>query len=142
MTYPLAIASLALLAATLPATASEPDARAVFAAHDPNGRLPDTQIEQLGAVRVGEVTDSIYYLTFVNPLSRRGQQRIATVRNGGQFAGSYQCWLGEGGPRLVIGEDRLTVHVDDLEFEIRFDENSPSRNAFFCGEGSGWENGI
>ena len=125
--------------------ATEADAknpRQVFAAHDPNGRLPNTKIERLGKVEASGARYSIYYLTFVNPASHHGQQRIAIIRNGRHFAGAYQCLLGEGAARLMIGKDRLTVYVGDLIFVISFDSRGPSRNKYFCGEGSGWENGI
>ncbi len=114
----------------------------VFSAHDRDGRLPNTEIQELGVVNIQEDTYSIYYLTFVNPVSRHGQHRIGIIRNGNQFVGAYQCWLGDGGARLVIGKDRLTVYEGGLAFVIQFDENGPSRNAYFCGEGSGWEDSI
>lgn len=127
---------------TLPGAATATSPKAVFAAHDPDGRLPNTDIQELGAIHLQEVTYSIYYLTFVNPNSHHGQHRIAIIRNGKQFGGAYQCWLGEGGARLEIGGDRLTVYNGDLTFVIQFDEHGPSRNKYFCGEGSGWEDGI
>lgn len=120
------------------------DPRSVFAAHDPEGRLPNTAIRKLGTVRVKAATYVIYYLEFVNPLSRHGQQRIAIVKNGTSFAGAYQCTLGPRDARLIVGEDRLTVWVQDIResFVVKFDERGPTRNAFFCGEGSGWEDSI
>ena len=136
----LVTAALCAMAAATAANAKSP--RQVFAAHDPDGRLPNTKIERLGKVAVKGATYSIYYLTFVNPASHHGQQRIAIIRNGHHFAGAYQCWLGDGGARLVIGKDRLTAYVEDLVFVIKFDGRGPSRNKYFCGEGSGWENGI
>jgi hypothetical protein len=78
----------------------------------------------------------------VNPVSHHGQHRIAIIRNGNQFAGAYQCWLGEGRARLMIEEDKLTVHEGGLSFVIQFDEHGPSRNEYFCGESSGWEDTI
>jgi hypothetical protein len=116
--------------------------RAVLAAHDPEQRLPHTVIRKLGAVRVRSATYSIYYLSFVNPASHHGQQRIAIIRNRTEFAGAYQCTLGGREGRLAIGKDRLTVRRDGTTFVIRFDENGPSRNKYFCGEGSGWSDTI
>lgn len=123
-------------------TADNP--KSVFAAHDPEHRLPNTAIRMLGTVRVNASRYAIYYLEFVNPVSRHGQQRIAIVKNGAIFAGAYQCTLGPRNARLTIGEDRLTVWVHDMPdpFVIEFDERGPTRNAFFCGEGSGWEDSI
>lgn len=120
------------------------NAVSVFAANDPNGRLPNTAIRKLGTVRVKASTYAIYYLEFVNPVSRHGQQRIAIIKNGTSFSGAYQCTLGPSDARLIIGEDRLTVWVHDVHepFVIKFDERGPTRNAFFCGEGSGWEDSI
>ena len=123
-------------------TANNP--RHVLSAHDPQGRLPDTAIRKLGTVRVNVATYAIFYLEFVNPVSRHGQQRIAIVKNGTSFAGAYQCTLGPRSARLEVGVDRLTVWVHDIPepFVIEFDERGPSRHAFFCGEGSGWEDSI
>jgi len=86
----------------------------------------------------------IYYLEYVSPLSHHGQQRIAIIKNGTSFSGAYQCTLGPRYARLIIGKDRLTVLVQDVHdpFVIKFDQRGPTRNAFFCGEGSGWENSI
>jgi hypothetical protein len=128
-----------------PVAASSADGpRSVFTAHDPHGRLPDTAIRKLGTVRVKGSTYAVFYLEFVNPVSRHGQQRIAIIKNGTSFAGAYQCTLGPSEARLIVGKDRLTVWVQGMQepFVVKFDERGPSRNAFFCGEGSGWENSI
>ncbi len=87
---------------------------------------------------------AIYYLNFTNPVSRHGQQRIAIIKNGSGFMGSYQCSLGRGphDARLSLGADRLTVKIDGLTFVVRFSEQGPTRNPYFCGEGSGWEDSI
>lgn len=118
--------------------------RPVFAAHDPHGRLPNTTIRKFGTVTVQASTYAIYYLEFINPVSRHGQQRIAIIKNGRSFAGAYQCTLGPDDARLIIGKDRLTVWVQDMRetFMIKFDQHGPTRNAFFCGEGTGWEDSI
>ncbi|MDE2411075.1 MAG: hypothetical protein KGM18_04785 [Sphingomonadales bacterium] len=118
--------------------------KSVFAAHDPYDRLPNTAIRALGTVRVKSSTYSIYYLEFVNPVSHHGQQRIAIIKNGMGFAGAYQCTLGPGDAKLIIGRDRFTVWVQDIHepFVVKFDQRGPTRNAFFCGEGSGWEDSI
>ena len=142
MARSLAFFSVAALTMGMPSAVSAISPGNVFSAHDPEGRLPNTQIRELGAVHVKGATYSIYYLTFVNPISRHGQHRIAIIRNGSEFAGAYQCWLEQGGARLVIGEDRLTVYADGLTFVIRFDERGPAKEPSFCGEGSGWENSI
>jgi hypothetical protein len=113
--------------------------RAVFAHHDPYGRLANTRIRELGALRVRSASYKIYYLGFVNPVSRHGQQRIAVVKNHKQFAGTYQCTLGPEGAEIDIGTDRIMVSVSSTNFVIQFDKNGPSRNKHFCGEGSGWE---
>jgi hypothetical protein len=128
-----------------PVAASSADGpESVFAAHDPQGRLADTAIRKLGTVRVKASTYAIYYLEFVNPVSRHGQQRIAIIKNGTSFAGAYQCTLGPSDARLIVGKDRLTVWVQHMQepFVVKFDERGPTRNAFFCGEGSGWEDSI
>jgi len=118
--------------------------RAVFARHDPGGRLPNTDIRELGMIRIHGTIYSIFYLNFVNPVSRHGQQRIAIIKNGTEFAGAYECVLGPGKNegKLFIGKDRLTVKIADLTFVIGFDEEGPTRNKYFCGEGSGWEDSI
>ena len=126
------------------ASANAADPRTVFARHDPQGRLPNTKIRKLGVVRVKAATYDIYYLDFSNPVSLHGLQQIAIIRNGNQFAGAYTCTLG-GGPdegKLAIGKDRLTVRIHEMTFVIRFDAKGPTRNKYFCGEGSGWENSI
>ena len=138
----LAFLAVSLSVIALPTTASATSPRAVFARHDTRGRLPNTQIQKLGVVRVRATTYSIYYLEFSNPASLHGQQRIAIIKNGTQFAGAYECILGRDEGKLVIGKDRLTVKRGEMAFVIRFDERGPTRNKFFCGEGSGWENGI
>lgn len=130
--------------------------REVFAQHDDVGRLAHTKITKLGIIRAEGARYSIYYLEFVNPASHHGMQQIAIIKNGREFAGSYQCTLGldqYGGATLKIGKDRLTVRVygdpakpplpaDQFTFVIRFDAKGPTRNQYFCGEGSGWQNGI
>lgn len=113
------------------------DARSVFAAQDPQGRLPNTVVRKLGTVKVITSTYSIFYLEFVNPVSRHGQQRIAIIKNGTSFAGAYQCTLSPNDARLILGKDRLTLWVRGIEDPsvVRFDEHGPTRNQFFCGEG-------
>jgi hypothetical protein len=127
-----------------PALAREENPRTVFAKHDPQGRLPNTNIQKLGTVRVKSTIYSIYYLDFSNPVSPHGQQRIAIIKNGTEFSGAYECPLGDGRDegQLVIGKDRLTVGIYGMTFVIRFDEKGPTRIKYFCGEGSGWEDGI
>ncbi len=95
-------------------------------------------------MKVEASTYVIYYLEFVNPVSRHGQQRIAIIKNGNSFAGAYQCTLGPEDAQLIIGKDRLTVWVQNIRepFVVRFDQRGPTRNEFFCGEGSGWEDTI
>jgi hypothetical protein len=125
-------------------------ARTVFRAHDPNGRLPHTKIERRGTVRTYGSEYAIYYLNFTNPLSHHGQQRIAIIKNGRKFMGAYQCTLGKGrwDATMVIKKDRIRVFLNSspkdprFSFEIRFTKRGPSHNRYFCGEGSGWENGI
>lgn len=118
--------------------------RSVLAAHDPEGRLPNTSIRKLGAVKVKTSTFVIYYLEFVNPVSHYGQQRIAIIKNGKSFSGSYQCTLRSSDTKLIVGKDQLTAWVRGVRkpFVIKFDKRGPTRNTFFCGEGSGWENSI
>jgi hypothetical protein len=43
---------------------------------------------------------------------------------------------------LTIGKDRLTVRRDGMSFVIRFSDDGPSRNKYFCGEGFGWSDNI
>ena len=125
-------------------------ARTVFASHDPNGRLPNTKIEWRGTVRVEGSQFAIYYLEFINPVSRHGQQRIAVIRNAKEFMGAYQCTLGNSqwDATMVVKKDRILVTLNYLptnpqgSFVIRFTQRGPSHNRYFCGEGSGWENGI
>ncbi len=118
--------------------------RSVFAKHDPQGRLPNTTIRRLGTIRVLNSAYGIYYLVFANPVSLHGQQRIAIIKNGSKFMGSYPCTLGRGADdgRVVLGSDRLTVMRNGMASTIRFNEQGPTRNEYFCDEGSGWEDGI
>jgi hypothetical protein len=131
-----------------------PSPRSVFARHNDDGRLAHTKITKLGIVRVERAQFSIYYLEFVNPVSHHGMQQIAIIKNGREFAGAYQCTLS---PHpfdwtLTIGTDQLTVKVNgdrlrpplpaSLTSVIRFDAKGPTKNKYFCGEGSGWENSI
>jgi hypothetical protein len=132
------------------------DPRAVFAKNDHNGRLANTKITELGIIRTKGVRYSVYYLEFVNPISHHGMQQIAVIRNGKEFSGSYQCSLGVdqyGGAKLTVGKDRLTVRLYDgvnrpslpanqYTFVIRFDAKGPTKNKYFCGEGSGWQDSI
>ena len=141
--YRLKIFAAALLIGATASAAAAKDPSEIFAAHDPHGRLPNTSIERLGEIKVDRATFAIFYLTFVNPDSQHGQQRNAIIRNDNQFEGSFQCWLREGGAKLAIGKDRLTVREGDMQFVVRFDRNGPTRKAkALCGEGSGWENSI
>lgn len=140
----LTLSIAAFLLAMPLAASSAGNPRSVFAAHDPQGRLPNTAVRKLGTVRLKATTYAIYYLEFMNPLSHHGQQRIAIIKNGTRFAGAYQCTLGPRDARLVVGEDRLSVWVQDIHepFVIKFDEHGPTRNVYFCGQGSGWEDSI
>ena len=133
-----------VLLGTQVAASHSDNPRSVFAAHDPYGRLPNTAIRKLGTVRVNGSAYAIYYLEFVNPVSRHGQQRIAIIKDSTSFAGSYQCTLGPRDARLIVGGDRLTVWVRNMRepFVVGFNERGPTRNAVFCGEGSGWEDTI
>ena len=140
----LALSFAAILLGTSAAAPSTANPRSVFAAHDPHGRLPNTAIRKFGTVRVKGSAYASYYLEFTNPASRHGQQRIAIIKNGTSFAGTYQCTLGPGNATLIVGTDRVTVWVKNMRkpFVIKFDQRGPTRNAFFCGEGSGWEGSI
>lgn len=139
-----------LLTASAPGIGKQPSIRAVLAKHDPDGRIANTKIEWRGELRVGRSKYTIYYLTFVNPISRHGQQRIAIVRNGREFMGSYQCTLGASNDdaTMVIRLRETVVYLNDrpraaqTPFLITFTERGPSRNPYFCGNGSGWENSI
>ena len=137
------LGAISVLATALPASGHAPDPRAVFARHDPQHRLPNTLIKKLGVIRVKSATYDIYYLDFSNPVSLHGMQQIAIIRNGNQFAGSYECTLGPDkyDGRLRIGKDRLTVTVDRFKYVIRFNENGPTHNKDFCGWGT-WDNSI
>lgn len=137
-----ALLAIFLSIIALPAPASAANPRTVLAQHDPQDRLPNTDIRKLGVIRVGTITYSIYYLDFANPVSLHGQQRIAIIKNGTHFAGAYQCSLGHGDGKFFVGKDRLTVKRDGKSFVIRFGERGPTRNKYFCGEGSGWEGSI
>lgn len=133
----------AVLSATVLATpvyATNP--RAVFAQHDPDGRLPNTHISKLGVIHVGEVRYDIYYLDFENPVSLHGQQRIAMIRNRDRFAGAFECMLENGHGKLFFGKDRLTIRIYGLKFVVRFDRKGPTRDKYLCGEGSGWQDSI
>lgn len=118
--------------------------RAVFARHDPERRLPHAHLEKLGTIRVRRVLYAIYYLDFSNPVSRHGQQRIAIIRNGTQFAGAWQCTLGKEvwARKLSIGKRRLTVRVLGQDSVIQFDEKGPGQSRYFCGEDTGREDTI
>ena len=133
---------LGVAALTHPAVGANP--RSVLARHDPQHRLPHTEIRKLGVVRVGTVRYSIYYLDFANPVSLHGMQQIAIIRNAREFAGAYECTLGRGRDegKLSIGKDRLTVRIAGMAFVIRFDEKGPTHNKYFCGEGAGWGDSI
>lgn len=141
MTHRLKLISFALALGASPALAAN-NPRAVFAAHDPEGRLPNTRIRKLGKLHVNRSTYSVYYLDFVNPVSLHGQQRIAIIRNGIEFSGAYQCALGPHDAKLTIGKNRLTVRADGRAFVISFSDRGPSHNLHFCGESSGWQNSI
>jgi hypothetical protein len=142
--------SAILLAITAQASAGEPSIRSIFAKHDPNGRLPNTTIEPRGELRVEGSRFQVYYLEFINPVSLHGQQRIAIVRNGREFTGAYQCTLGSSpdDASMVIRRDKILVYLNyrprnrQTPFVITFTRHGPSRNRYFCGNGSGWEDGI
>ncbi|MBS0477510.1 MAG: hypothetical protein JSR28_20460 [Proteobacteria bacterium] len=140
----LIIAFVAFMLGTTMAASSVPSPRSVFADHDPYGRLPNTAIRKLGTVRGKASAYVIYYLEFVNPVSRHGQQRLAIIKNGKSFAGAFQCTLSPADAKLIVGKDRFTVWVQNVRepFVVKFDQRGPTRNAFFCGEGSGWEDSI
>jgi hypothetical protein len=141
--------SLAIFA-PLVVSATTPSIRAILSQHDPEGRLPHTIVEQRGTIRVGRAKFTILYLNFTNPISHHGQQRIAIIRNNREFAGAYQCTLStrRGDATMVIRNQKVLVYLNDLPrvgeapFVITFTERGPSRNTYFCGEGSGWENSI
>lgn len=125
-----------------PTSPSATNPRTVLAQHDPQRRIANTDVRQLGIIRVKNATYSIYYLDFSNPVSLHGMQQIAIIKNGTEFAGAYLCSVGPDDGKLIIGKDRLTVRIAGMTFVIRFDQNGPTRNCTFCGEGSGWHNEI
>jgi hypothetical protein len=144
-----AILSMAILTSVSPPASAATGGRpaspgAVFAKHDPQGRLPNTTIRRLGTIRIRNSVYRIYYLDFANPVSLHGQQRIAVIKNGSTFMGSYQCTLGRepGDGRVTLGSDRLTVTRDGVASTVRFNEQGPTRTDYFCGEWSGWDDGI
>lgn len=122
--------ALSLWIVALPAPSGAANPRTVFAQHDPEGRLPNTEIKELGTIHVRGATYSIQYLEFSNPVSLHGQERIAIVKNGAQFAGAYECALGTGRDegKLVVGKDRLTVKSwNDLHHPLRWDGPDPEQ---------------
>jgi hypothetical protein len=116
--------------------------RAVFAKHDPIGRLPHTKIEKLGTVRVRKSMFDIYYLDFTNPVSLHGMQRIAVIKNGKDFMGSQVCTLGREDGKILIGRDRMTVKSYGHSSVMRFDEKGPRPNRYLCAEQTSWERNI
>lgn len=146
--WPIAALAFCLVGAANPNLSAQ--ARTAFAAHDPDGRLPNTRIELRGTIRVGGSKFAIYYLNFVNPRSLHGQQRIAVIKNDREFMGAYQCTLGRSrwDATMVVKNDRILVFLNSMAtngqdpFVIRFTEQGPSHNRYFCGEGSGWEYSI
>ena len=137
-----ALALAFVSATTTPATPTGRNVRAILARHDPDGRLPHTSVKLLGKVRTRTASYAVYYLEFVNPLSHRGQQRIAIIANGSRFGGAYQCTLGTGGASIRFARDRFTVSDHFSSWVVRFNGRGPTRYRYFCGEGSGWENAI
>jgi hypothetical protein len=84
-----------LLSFAAPAGSEPPEwfdrARAIFAKHDPQGRLKWTSIGRLGDVRLGKITYTIYNLSFVNyrTASRHGMQQVSIIMDDRIFVGSY-----------------------------------------------------
>jgi hypothetical protein len=138
----LALVILATASIANPSVAHALSPRAVLAKHDPQKRLPNTNIERLGTIRVGNVEYAIYYLSFTNPVSRHGQERIAVIKNRTTFVGSHQCTLGREEGKVVVKHDRVAVTLNGRTSAIRFGGSGPSPDKFFCGESTGWEHSI
>lgn len=115
--------------------------RAVFAMHDPQQRMPNTDISRVGQVHVGNVVFTVYYLNFKNPVSRHGQQRIAVIKNGKMFAGSTECGLMKRGD-IVVERRRVTVTSEGFTSVIRFTRKGPIADQYFCGEEMVWEKNV
>ena len=103
--------------------------------------MPNTSIARVGRIHVGKIVFAIYYLNFVNPVSRHGQQRVAVIRNGKVFAGSTQCGLMKRGDIVIKGR-RVMVASYGLTSVIRFTGNGPIADKYFCGEEMNWEQNV
>ena len=84
------LAGTMLAPSTIARSSEIGNVRAVFARHDPDGRLPNTRIKFAGSIRIGRDHFRVYDLNFTNPISRHGMQRVAIILNGRRFLGSYQ----------------------------------------------------
>jgi CxxC motif-containing protein (DUF1111 family) len=115
--------------------------REVFALHDPQHRMPNTSISRVGQVHVGDVVFAVYFLNFVNPVSRHGQQRVAVIKNGKMLAGSVQCTLMKRGD-IVVERRQVTVTSEGLTSVIRFTLKGPRPDKYFCGEATVWEKNV
>ena len=97
-------------------------AKAIFALHDPNERLPNTKIRFAGSIRIGQNYFRIYDLSFTNPVSRHGMQRVAIVMNGQRFLGSYQT---DGQTISVRGRDIFSSPDSFCETKTAIRLNGP-----------------
>ena len=91
--------------------------RAIFARHDPDGRLANTRIRFAGSTRIGRNLYRVYDLNFTNPISHHGMQRVAVVLNGRTFLGSYQTdgqTISVRGRRIFSSQNSLCERVTSI----------------------------
>ena len=88
------------------------DARALFAKHDEDGRLANTDIEKVGDIHVGSRTFSIFDLNFTNPVSRHGMQHVA-ILEGQKFLGAYQT----DGAIISLESDAIKFSCPDYDVQ-------------------------
>ena len=127
--------------------------RAIFAQHDPEGRIKHTIIRHITSMMAAHTRYDVYYLDFTNPESNHGMQHIAVIRNDRDFMGSAYCdayvedirW---GGNRLWLEHQDLRRNgfkhwrEDPHGQAMHFYSHRMKVDKYFCGQADIWGDGI
>ena len=93
-------------------------------------------------MRIADSSFTIYYLSFTNPASQHGQQRIAIIRNDRTFVGSFLCTLAREEGKISIGRRQITIKQNGDTWIVPFSSNGPTKTRHMCGDDSRLEDSI
>ena len=122
-------------AVALPETAVANSPRDILSAHDPYDRLSNTSIRSFAELSVQGTRFAIYCLTFVNPVSRHGQHRIAVSRcicSDSAYRPDRRQGAGREGNEYLGGNElqfplRRHRYIGCFSFDVAFPQTATNR---------------